>query len=67
MENAFDEMTKAVRAAHAVNRAVDDQTNSMLELIEGRLRGGNVSRYRLKWLKKELSKFNAITMKWDSE
>lgn len=67
MENAFDEVTKAVRGARAVNDAVDTQANNLLELLEGRLRGKNVSRYRLKWLKKELAEFNSVTMKWKGE
>jgi hypothetical protein len=60
-------MAKAVRAARDVNRAVDKQTNDMLELLEGRMRCGGISRYRLKWLKKELSEFNSVTMKWKGE
>jgi hypothetical protein len=67
VENAFDDVTKAVRAAREVNRVIDDQANNLLELLEGRLRGKNVSRYRLKWLKKELAEFNSVTMKWKGE
>lgn len=62
MENPFDEMRRAVQEARAMNRAVDEQTNTLLDLLDGRLR--NASPFRLARLKKQLQRFNASTRQW---
>lgn len=62
IENPFDEMRRAVAAAKMVNRACDEQANTMVDLLDGRLR--SVSAYRLASLKKQLQTFNAHTGRW---
>jgi hypothetical protein len=62
MDNPFDEMRRAVQAARELNRAVDDQANTLADLLEGRLQ--HVSSYRLKKLKAQLRDFNAHTSHW---
>lgn len=62
MDNPFDEMRRAVQLAREVNRAVDSQANTLVDLLDGRLEG--VSEYRLKRLKKQLDRFNARTGRW---
>lgn len=62
MENAFDTLRVAIEQAKMVNRAVDSQVNTLVDLLEGRLR--SVSGYRLARLKKELARFNACTKTW---
>ena len=62
MENAFNTLRVAIEQAKMVNRAVDSQVNTLVDLLEGRLR--SVSGYRLARLKKELARFNACTKTW---
>lgn len=62
VDNPFDEMRNAVRQARELNRAVDQQANTLVELMDGRLR--NASPYWLKRLKAQLRDFNAHTEKW---
>jgi hypothetical protein len=62
MDNAFDEMRAAVARAKQVNDAVDSQVNTIVDLIDGRLR--KVSPYRLRRLKAALRDFNMITGEW---
>ena len=62
IENPFDVMRAAVLQARDLNRAVDQQANALVDLLEGRLE--NVSSYRLKRLKAALRRFNAGTGKW---
>jgi hypothetical protein len=62
IDNPFDEMRAAVERAKDLNRAVDLQVNSLVDLLEGRLE--HVSTYRLKRLKAALKWFNANTGRW---
>lgn len=62
MENPFDAVAQAVREAQELDRAIDRQTNTIAELLDGRLRA--VSSWRLKRLKTQLQGFNARTGKW---
>lgn len=62
MENPFDEMRRALSVARSVQKAADENTNAMADLIRGRLR--NVSSYRLASLKRELRDFNIHTGTW---
>ena len=62
MDNAFDTMREAVRQAKMVNDAVDSQVNTLVDLLEGRLR--HVSGYRLARLKRALQDFNAHSRTW---
>lgn len=65
MDNPFDEMRTAVRQAREVNKAIDQMTNNLAELLDGRLR--HVDRYWLKRLKSQLREFNASTGKWKED
>jgi hypothetical protein len=65
MDNPFDEMRRAVQAARELNRAVDDQANTLADLLDGRLQ--HVSSYRLKKLKAQLREFNAHTGQWKGD
>lgn len=62
MDNPFDAVRSAVGEAKMLHRAVKEQVDSMIELIDGNLR--NASPYRLKRLKRELHDFNAHTGGW---
>jgi hypothetical protein len=62
MDNPFDEMRAAVERAKDLNRAVDLQVNSLVDLLDGRLE--HVTVYRLKRLKSALKWFNANTGRW---
>jgi hypothetical protein len=62
MTNPFDDIRAAVQHAREVNRACDQQANTLTDLLEGRLR--HVSPYRLARLKKELQNFNAHKKEW---
>lgn len=62
MENAFDEIRRAVQQARDVNRACDEQANTLADLLDGRLR--HISGYRLQRLKRQLQDFNAHTRTW---
>jgi len=62
VQNAFDEIVSAINQAKEVNRVCDMYTNTMVDLVRGRLRG--VSPYRLASLKRELQHFNAATKQW---
>jgi hypothetical protein len=62
VQNAFDEITQAISQAKEINRVCDQYTNTLVGLVEGRLR--NVSPYRLIRLKRELAQFNAATKRW---
>lgn len=62
MSNPFDDMRAAVVQARDLNRAVDSQVNTLVDLIEGRLE--HVSAYRLQKLKRALARFNANTRTW---
>ena len=65
MDNAFDELTRALDIARMVKRAAENNANSMADLLDGSLR--SVSEYRLARLKKELRKFNIHTGRWSKE
>jgi len=58
MENPFDEMRRAI------NNAADNAANSIVDLLDGRLR--QVSPYRLAKIKKQLRDFNMHTKEWKS-
>ena len=60
--NPFDAMRQAVSEARQVLRAVDEQANTLVDLLEGRLQ--HVSAYRLKRLKRKLARWNANTGVW---
>lgn len=60
--NPFDAVRQAVSEAKQVRRAVDEQANALVDLLQGRLR--HVSPYRLKLLKRELAHWNANTSRW---
>jgi hypothetical protein len=62
MENPFDAIRDAVMQARELNRSVDTQANTLVDLIDGRLQ--HVSAYRLKRLKQQLRGFNAHTGEW---
>lgn len=62
MQNAFDEMQRALQEAADVQRAADANANRMASLLRGRLR--HVGRYQLKALKRELRDFNITTGEW---
>lgn len=62
MENPFDAMRSAVQQAREVDRAVNEQANSLADLLDGRMR--HVSPYRLKRLKQQLRNFNMHTGTW---
>ena len=65
IDNPFDAMRRAVNEARDLNRAVDQQANNLVDLLEGRLE--HVSGYRLKKLKATLKRWNANTGKWDGK
>lgn len=64
MENPWDEIRAAVNQARELNRAIDDQANTLADLLAGRLR--KVTQYRLAKLKRELRDFNIHTGEWKS-
>lgn len=64
MENPFDEMRRAINQARAINNAADNAANSIVDLLDGRLR--QVSPYRLSKIKKQLRDFNMHTKEWKS-
>ena len=64
MENPFDEMRRAINQARAINNAADNAANSIVDLLDGRLR--QVSPYRLAKIKKQLRDFNMHTKEWKS-
>lgn len=63
--NPFDAVRDAVREAENLNRAVDNQSNALAELLRGRLR--TVTPYHLATLKRELQQFNAHTGIWKED
>lgn len=65
MDNAFDEMSRAVQQARDIDRAVDSQLNSMADLLRGRLR--KVGPDYLAELKRELRDFNMQTRRWKAK
>lgn len=62
MNNPFDELRAALDQARMLNRALDNQADSMAHLLVGRLR--NLSPYRLSALKRELRDYNIHTGRW---
>ena len=62
MENAFDNLTEAIRNATEIDRVVRSQSNNMIDILEGRLE--SVTPGRLKRLKAKLARFNAVTGEW---
>lgn len=66
MENAWDEVRKAVDQATAINRACDGQATEMAGLLVGRLQ--HVKTFRgveyLRKLKKELRDFDMVRGVW---
>lgn len=65
MENAFDELTRAISLAEDVRSATRSHGNAILDLLDGNLRG--LSQYRLARLKKQLNDFNAHTGRWKND
>lgn len=67
MDNAFDEVERALQQARMVNTACDQQTGAMAMMIAGRLHNiGDKYQHReaLIALKKELRDFNMVTGCW---
>ena len=64
MGNPFDEMRRAINQAREINNAADNAANSIVDLLDGRLR--HVSPYRLAKIKKQLRDFNMHTKEWKS-
>lgn len=64
MNNAWDEIKTALTAAKELNRAVDQNVNTLFDVIDGRWK--LVSPHRLAHLKKELQKFDAHKKEWKS-
>lgn len=62
MSNPFDDIRSAVQQARELNRACDQQANTLADLLEGRLQ--HVSTCRLTKLKRELRDFNMHTGRW---
>lgn len=60
--NPFADLARALDEARQVQRAVENQGNSMLDLLAGNLR--SLSPYRLERLKRELRDFNMTTKRW---
>lgn len=62
MQNAFDEITQAIRDARSLQSVVKRQSNNLAELLTPNLR--SVDAHALRELKHELQSFNATTGKW---
>jgi hypothetical protein len=62
MDNAFDELKRAIAIAEQTRRAADTHANAMADLVLASLR--RVSPYKLKALKKSLRDFNIHTGNW---
>lgn len=62
MDNVYDTLRDAITQARDLDRAIEQQSNTLADLLNGRLR--KVSTYRLKRLKAQLHNFNAHTGQW---
>lgn len=62
MNNIFDNVRQAVSEARDVNRAVDQQVNAMLDLLDGRLHKADPR--RIVELKRALRSFDAHKLQW---
>lgn len=65
MLNPFDAIRSAVQEARDLNRAVDQQSNALADLLQGRLR--TITPGRLAALKRELRDFNMHTGHWKED
>ena len=65
MDNAFDEITKAIEQAKAVDSVCNRNANAMLEILIGRLR--HCRPWNLAKLKRELRDFNIHTKQWQNK
>ena len=61
-ENPFDLMRRELDSARSIMSAADHAADNMAELLCGRLT--KVNAYRLRKLKRELSRFNMKTGEW---
>ena len=62
MENIADAIRNMLSEMRSIQHAVESNGDTMLELLDGRLRG--LSSFRLAKLKKQLRDFNPHTGRW---
>lgn len=62
MSNVFDDMARALRDHAELQRAIVNNGNNMLRLLDGNLR--SLSPYRLADIKRQLRDFNIHTGRW---
>jgi hypothetical protein len=65
MNNPWDDMRAALIAAKEVQSAADDCANTLVDILDGRLR--RVAPWKLRKLKRQLQEFDAHREMWKDE